>query len=176
MKAGDKMKNDLINDLKSIQQIVFDAQKLSGRALALLDNGDADSVKMTRVLDELSGRFEKSTIDLRNLCEKVRPNVEIGIRKPPLPTIKIAGSARVNEHGWVHIELNALLPHCRFQSAEYVTDTIARLLDEYEHRGRDIAPRPLPRFNRAIMVIDEHCDIDARTIYDQDNKLRQEVA
>ena len=170
------MNTDILGDLKAIQQITFDAQKLSGRALALLENGDADNAKLAQTLDDLSGQFEKSTVKLRNLCEKARPNVETGFKKPPPPTIKIAGNVRVNEHGWLHIELNTLLPHCKFQHATYLTDTITRLLDEYEYRGGDIAPRPLPRFETAMMVIDEHCDIDSRAIYDQDNKLRQEVA
>ena len=154
------------NDLKTIQHLTCEAYMLSGQVSALLDNDDIDNEKLATILDDMSDKFEKSVITLRNLCEKARPNVETGFRKPPLPTIEIAGNARINEYGWLHIELNALLPHCRFQSSDYLTDTIVRLLDEYEHRSG----KSLPRFEEAIMIIDEHCDIDSRTIYDQDNK------
>jgi hypothetical protein len=44
-------------------------------------------------------------------------------------------------------------------------DTITRLLDEYERQGR-----ALLRFDDAMLIIDEHCDIDSRKIFDQDNK------
>ena len=158
-------KMNVINDLKSIRQITGEAHKLSEQVVSLFNGEGADSEKLAKLLDTLSAHFERSTVSLRNLCENVRPNVESGFRKPPLPSIKISGKAHVDEYGWVHIELYTLLPHCRFQSPEYLTDTVVRLLDEYEHRGK-----PLPRFEEAVMVIDEHCDIDSRAIYDQDNK------
>jgi hypothetical protein len=71
----------------------------------------------------------------------------------------------VNEYGWLRIALNTLLPHCRYTTPAYLSDTITRLLDEYEARGK-----PLPRFDAATLIIDEHCDIDSRAVYDQDNK------
>jgi len=43
--------------------------------------------------------------------------------------------------------------------------TFTRLLDEYEHDGRK-----LPRLDSAALIIDEHCDIDSRQVFDQDNK------
>ena len=160
------MNTEILENIKGIQKIVLEAYTMiCRRALMLQKSDEIDCAKIAQILDELSCQFEKSTVALRNLCEKARPNVETGFKKPPLPTIKISGSVHVNEYGWLHITLNALLPHCRFQSPAYLTDTIIRLLDEYEHRGND-----LPRFKEAVMVIDEHCDIDSRVIYDNDNK------
>ena len=159
------MQTNIKNDVKSIQHITYEVYKLSGQALALIDNEDIDNEKLVNVLDNMSAQFEKSTIELRNLCENARPNVETGFKKLPALTIRTTGNVRVNEYGWLHIELNALLPHSRFQSSDYLTDTIVRLFDEYEHRGKS-----LPRFEQAVMVIDEHCDINSRKIYDQDNK------
>jgi hypothetical protein len=79
--------------------------------------------------------------------------------------LRISGKASVNEYGWLHIELNTLLPHCRYTAPAYLADTITRLLNEYETHGR-----PLPRFDSAVLIFDEHCDIESRTVYDQDNK------
>ena len=110
------MNKNIKNDVKSIQHITYEAYKLSEQALALLDNEDIDNEKLANVLDNMSAQFEKSTITLRNLCENVRPNVETGFKKLPALTIRTTGNVRVNEYGWLHIELNALLPHSRFQS------------------------------------------------------------
>ena len=56
---------------------------------------------------------------------------------------------------------NTLLPHCRYQTPEWLTDTIRRLLDEYESSGSK-----LPQFKTAMLVIDEHCGMDGRHIFD----------
>ena len=66
---------------------------------------------------------------------------------------------------WLHIRLNTLLPHCRFQPPGWLTDTIRRLLDHYETQGKI-----LPRYKRALLVIDEHSSIGGRHVFDQDNK------
>ena len=68
-------------------------------------------------------------------------------------------------YGWLHIQLNTLLPHCRYQTPEWLTDTIRRLLDEYESGGS-----VLPCFDKAMLVIDEHCGVNGRHVFDQDNK------
>jgi hypothetical protein len=57
--------------------------------------------------------------------------------KPPPPALSISGKASVNEYGWLRIALNTLLPHCRYTTPAYLTDTITRLLDEYETRGNE---------------------------------------
>ena len=114
----------------------------------------------------MSAQFESAALSMRSLCEKHRPEASRGESKPALPAISLTGEAEVNEYGWLHITLNTLLPHCRYQTPAWLSDTIGRLLDEYERRDR----RKLPRFERAALVIDEHCNIESRTIYDSDNK------
>ena len=57
-----------------------------------------------------------------------------------------------------------LLPHCRFQSPGYLADTITRLLDGFVENGRR-----LPYYKKALLVMDEHCSCENRTVYDQDN-------
>ena len=71
----------------------------------------------------------------------------------------------VNEFGWLHIQLNTLLPHCRFAPPLWLTDTISRLLDRHERRHGK-----LPLLEQALLVIDEYCDVDSRQVYDADNK------
>ena len=68
-------------------------------------------------------------------------------------------------YGWLHIVLHTLLPHCRYQTPAWLSDTLRRLLDEYEGCGKK-----LPLFQRAMLVIDEHSGVNGRHIFDQDNK------
>ena len=68
-------------------------------------------------------------------------------------------------YGWLHITINTLLPHCRYQSPNWFSDTIRRLLDSYEACGKE-----LPFFERAMLIIDEHTAMEGRHIFDQDNK------
>jgi len=157
--------NANIIEMKAIQGIIHEAYKTSGNLLALLDNKSSDPGAVADALDKMAGQFESGVVMLRNLCEKNHPGIKNKGTKPALPSIRIAGKAEVNTYGWLHIELNTLLPNCRFQTPQYLMDTITRLLDECERRGQAI-----PRYDDAILVIDEHCNIDSRQIYDQDNK------
>lgn len=66
----------------------------------------------------------------------------------------ITGSVETFGYGWLHITLHTLLPHCRYQTPNWLSDTIRRLLDEYETCGKK-----LPFYSRAMLVIDEHTGI-----------------
>ena len=79
--------------------------------------------------------------------------------------METAGFVETLGYGWLHIQLNTLLPHCRYQTSDWLSDTIRRLLDEYEAGGSK-----LPYFKKAMLVIDEHCGVKGRHIFDQDNK------
>ena len=58
------------------------------------------------------------------------------------------------------------MPHCRYQTPLWLTDTIRRLLDGFEAGGNTV-----PYFReRAMLVIDEHSEIAGRRVFDQDNK------
>ena len=118
-----------------------------------------------RKLEELTAKYESGVVDLRNYCERKYRTSLSENGKPLLIPNTVKGRAEINEYGWLHITLDTLLPHCRYATPSYLTDTITRLLDDYEGRcGK------LPRFDAAALVIDEHCNIDSRTVYDQDNK------
>ena len=138
--------------IKRIQEITFEAFKSSGRIAALLDQSLAPSVELSKELEQTACQMEQGTVELRTLCAHyLYPTQPIGY-KPVLEPLEIAGRAECNEFGWLHIQLNALLPNCRFASPIWITDTVTRLLDRLE------------------LVIDEHSDIHARQVYDQDNK------
>jgi hypothetical protein len=153
------------NEMKCIQGITFESYKTSGGLLALLDDKNAAPSAVAEALDKMACQYESGVVMLRNLCEKYHPGPGRTGAKQSLPEIHISGKAEMNVYGWLHIELSALLPNCRFQTPMYLRDTITRLLDEYEKSGRI-----LPCYDDAMLVIDEHCDIDSRQIYDQDNK------
>jgi len=87
------------------------------------------------------------------------------MHKPILSAVEVAGSVEEFGYGWLHIMLHTLLPHCRYQTPGWLSDTIRRLLDGYEACGKR-----LPFYSRALLVIDEHTGIEGRHIFDQDNK------
>jgi len=116
--------------------------------------------------ERVSEALESTVVTSRNTLEMLRLNMEIPKPgAPALPYINISGAVRVIEYNWLHIKLNTLLPHCRFQTPLYLSDTITRLLDNYAANGRKI-----PYYENALLVIDEHCDIQSRTVFDPDNK------
>ena len=74
----------------------------------------------------------------------------------------ITGGIEVTREGWLHIQLNALLPHCKYGSVSAVEDAIHTLLNGYFGR--------LPHFERAFLFIDEYSNRETQNVYDQDNK------
>jgi hypothetical protein len=153
--------------IQNVQSAALDAYRLLGEFAA--GTGNMSDEKHRRKLETAAAHYERGVIELREYCERYYAGFRdtdsrIGGNKPP-PILSISGKASVNEYGWLHITLNTLLPHCRYTTPAYLTDTIPRLLDEFEARGK-----PLPRFVAATLVIDEHCDISSRAVYDQDNK------
>lgn len=155
----------LKHDMKRVQELTFEAYKASGGVMALIDGQDPDPGRLSSALDNLSAQLEGGALELRTLCETHQPRLRERPGKPGLPALDLAGSAEVNEYGWLHITLNTLLPNCRFRTPAWLTDTVVRLLDRCEHRYG-----ALPMFDRALLIIDEHCDLNSRQVFDQDNK------
>ena len=149
--------------VKRIQEITFEAYKSSGRIAALLDQNTGPSEQLSEELERVAAQIEHGAIELRNLCARYQAPLPPVGQKPALEPLNIAGRAECNEFGWLHIQLNALLPNCRFASPLWITDTITRLLDRLERRNGK-----LPLLEEALLMIDEHCDIAARQVYDQD--------
>ena len=151
--------------IQQIQAITYGAYKASGQAAALLGETSTPSEAMAKALERTAAQMEQDTVELRALCESCLPELLTIGRKPVLPTLDVAGSISVNEFGWLLIELNTLLPHCRFSTPVWLTDTITRLLDQHERRHGK-----LPMLDQALLVIEEFCDVDSRNVFDQDNK------
>ena len=157
--------NSLKQDVARIQELTAGAFHQTGGLAAMADSGQIDAEKLQRMLEQAQEQFERATLELRRLCEKHAPGAGgYGIR-PAAPRMDVDGYVEQFGYGWLHIQLNTLLPHCRYQTPEWLSDTIRRLLDEYESGGS-----VLPHFHAAMLVIDEHCGIDGRHIFDSDNK------
>lgn len=152
-------------NMKKIQLLTYNAYQTSGQTAALLTAQDTDPRTLARSLEQTASCIEHAAVELRNLCERCMPMVPDLGKKPELPALDVAGQVEISEFGWLHIRLNTLLPHCRFASPLWLTDTISRLLDRQEQRQGK-----LPLLKRALLVIEEQCDIDSRQVFDQDNK------
>ena len=156
---------DVKEIIKQIQLITYGAYGASGQVAALLGEPDSDPKAVAKALENTAARLERGVVELRAICESSMPPVSTIGQKPTLPSLDIAGQVEVNEFGWLHIQLNTLLPHCRFAPPLWLTDTITRLLDQHEgRRGK------LPVLDHALLVIEELCDVDSRQVYDEDNK------
>lgn len=136
-----------------MQDMAGEAFAATGRLAALADGISPE--KLQKALEETSGAFERSVLELRRLCEKHSPGMGGYGKRPVLPRMETAGFVERFGYGWLHIQMNMLLPHCRYQTPEWLSDTIRRLLDEYEAGGSK-----LPFFQEAMLVIDEYCGID----------------
>ncbi|MCI8811474.1 MAG: hypothetical protein HFF84_15540 [Oscillibacter sp.] len=153
----------LKQDIARMQELAGEAFSATGSLSVLADGASPE--KLQKALEEASGTFERSALELRWLCEKHTPGVGGYSKRPVLPRMETTGFVERFGCGWLHIQLNTLLPHCRYQPSEWLSDTIRRLLDDYEASGREP-----PFFQRALLVIEEHCGVDGRHIFDQDNK------
>ena len=156
---------DVKEIIKQIQLITYGAYGASGQVAALLGEPDSDPKAVAKALENTAARLERGAVELRAICERSMPPVSTIGQKPTFPSLDIAGQVEANEFGWLHIQLNTLLPHFRFAPPLWLTDTITRLLDQYEsRRGK------LPLLDHALLVIEELCDVDSRQVYDEDNK------
>lgn len=157
--------SDYKEQIKRIQELTYGAYQLSGQVAVLLAEPERRPDALAKALEETVAHMEKAAVELRGLYEEtpLPPVTERG--KPALKPQMSAGWMESNQYGWLHIQLNTLLPHCRYASPEWITDTISRILDQYEQRfGK------FPLLDEALVVIEEECDIDSRQVFDQDNK------
>ncbi len=157
---------DLQKDMVRVQALAHESYLATGGVMALLDSDPVEPVRLAEAMDKTAGKLEAATVELRNLCERHRPRYDAHYRKRCAPPpMDLAGSASITEHGWLHLELATLLPHCTREPPAYLSDTIRRLLDGLEAQGAT-----LPWYREALLVIDEHCEYHNRNVYDQDNK------
>ena len=150
-------------DLQEIQRLTENAAIDARKLLIQADNLPPDTFQ--KMLEALCGSFEDTALQLRRLCEQQSPGTGGYKRGRALRPLEVVGSVERIGIDWLHIRINTLLPHCRFQPPTWLTETLVELLDAYEACGGQ-----LPHFNSALLVIEEYSDVDGRHIFDQDNK------
>ena len=129
-------------------------------ALGVLESAGWDNLsQLARAL----GASEHLTRALRERYEASCPKQPQG-KKPLTELPGFPGAICVTRRGWLHIRLDTLLPHCRYETPSLLSDTLALLLEGCARSG------PLPFFSRALVVIEEWSDIGDRRVFDQDNK------
>ena len=156
---------DFKRDMARIQELVGKAFTATGGLVALADGGRMDDAKLQKTLEITSSELERAVLELRMLCERHSPGVGGYGKRPEIAALSVAGHVERLGYNWLHNTLNTLLPHCRFQPPDWLTDTIRRLLDNYELREQlPYYPEP------TLLVIEEHCSVEGRRVFDQDNK------
>ena len=152
-------------DMARIQQLVGNAFTATGGLVALADGAQMQPARLRKALEQTIGSFEAATVELRQLCERYMPPAGNPGKKPAIPRREVTGSVELIEYHWLRIKINTLLPSAAYQTPVWLSDTIRRLLDEYESGGHS-----LPYYRDALMVIEERSDIEGRRVFDQDNK------
>ncbi len=149
-----------------IQNELLEIKSLLGQATAAAGIAAIGGGNVIPQIERLTAALERAVVLSRNTLELQRPCVEfLQGGKPVLPHTAIGGTIRLLNGRWLHIRLDTLLPHCRFQSPGYLADTITRLLDGFVENGRR-----LPYYKKALLVMDEHCSCESRRVYGQDDK------
>ena len=165
------MNEDFRNDVLAMREYLLNAVKAADQLKALSEGAPMSSASMQQTLEKVSSQFEYAVLGLRRICERYCAGVggypKLSLTETEHPT----GKVEIVNGRWVRVTLNTLLPHCRFYSPAWLSDTIRRMLDEYEHDHDR-----LPFFPKAVLVIEEACSIGGRRIFDQDNKGWKAVA
>ncbi len=145
---------------------LLEIKSLLGQATAAVGMAALGGENAAAQLERLNAALEHAAVLSRNTLEQARPCAEfLQEGKPLAPRVDIGGTVRLLDGRWLHIRLDTLLPHCRYQVPVYLSDTITRLLDGFGQGGGK-----LPYYEKATLVIDEHCSRKTRTVFDQDNK------
>ena len=148
-------------ETKKIQSVIAKASQKAGALSALSDGGKMSREKLQLTLDF----FEAATLYLRQICEAQMPGAGGYGRCDGLEFQLPSGHIEIAGAGWVHMQIDTLLPHCRYMPATWLTDTVRQLLTAYMQRTNFRL-----HFKQMLLVIDEHSDVDGRHVFDQDNK------
>ena len=106
-------------DLREIQRLTEDAAIDARKLLIQADNLPPDTFH--KMLEELCGSFEDTALRLRRLCEQQSPGTGGYKRGRTLRPLEVVGSVERIGIDWLHICINTLLPHCRFQTPAWLT-------------------------------------------------------
>ena len=158
-------KERLTQDMARVRYLVGNAVQTSDNLVNLAFRDKPSMRKFRQYLETAMDQFERATLELRQICEKYAETGGIPGKKPPIPAREVTGSVEITGYDWLHIRVNALLPSVRFRPADWFSDTIRRLLDEYEQ-----SRQKLPYYRQALLVIEECSELSGRRAFDQDNK------
>ena len=115
---------DFKKDMARIQTLVGNAFSATGGLVALSDGGVMSGPKLQQTLEQTAAEFEKAALELRALCEKHSPGKGGYGKRPPAPFYSAAGHVEKLGYSWLHIQLNTLLPHCRYQAPLWLSDIV----------------------------------------------------
>ena len=79
--------NDMKRDLIRIQELVGMAFSETGSLVALTDGGQMNPNKLQKTLEQTMEQFERTTLELRRLCERYSPGAGGFAHRPALPYI-----------------------------------------------------------------------------------------
>ena len=144
----------LIQDMARVRYLAGQTVQTGDHLVSLSFRDQPPGRGLRKDLETAMGQFERATLELRQICEK-----------PAVPAREMTGFVETSGCGWLHIRVNTLLPTSRYRTAEWFSDTIRRLLNDYEQSGG-----ALPYFSQALLVIEECSEISGRKAFDQDNK------
>ena len=142
-------------ETKKIQSVIAKASQKAGALSALSDGGKMSREKLQLTLEETAYFFEAATLYLRQICETQMPGVGGYGRRDGLAFQLPSGHIEIAGAGWVHMQIDTLLPHCRYMPATWLTDTVRQLLTAYMQRTNFRL-----HFKQMLLVIDEHSDVD----------------
>ena len=152
--------DDFKKDIQYVQERIIKAVQFASRLL--MSSSDSENQTVENI-DGLLDSMERGTITARTMLEKYRPQIPFKKGGSVQKTIEnVTGEIEITSEMWVHIKLNTLLPHCKYTTTTYLQDTISRLLKS--------CPGRLPKYEKVFLAIVEHCNIQSRNAYDQDNK------
>ena len=158
-------KENLSRDMTRVRYLVGNAVQTSDNLVKLAFRDQPPMRKLRQYMETAMNLFERSTLELRQICEKYAETSNIPGKKAPIPAREVTGSVEITGYDWLHIRVNTLIPSSRFRAAEWFSDTIRRLLDDFEQSGQK-----LPYYSQALLVIEERTEISGRRAFDQDNK------
>ena len=118
-------------EMKKIQSVVSRALQKANTLTALADGGKMSREKLQLTLEETAYFFESATLHLRSLCETQMPGIGGYGRREGLEFQLPSGHIEIAGAGWVHMQIDTLLPHCRYMPATWLTDTVREIKIDY---------------------------------------------
>ena len=108
-------------ETKKVQSVITKASQKASTLSALADGGKMSPEKLQLTLEETAYFFESATLYLRALCETQMPGVGGYGRRDGLEFQLPSGHIEIAGAGWVHMQIDTLLPHCRYMPATWLT-------------------------------------------------------